>query len=40
LGCQEFYIGVSCLVSSIDNHGAITVGICHEEVQQLSLLIP
>jgi hypothetical protein len=31
LGGQEFHIGASCLVSSIANHGAITVGIGHEE---------
>jgi hypothetical protein len=39
LGDQEFHIGASCLISSIANYGAITVGICHEEAQQLGLLI-
>jgi hypothetical protein len=28
---QEFHVGASCLISSIANHGAITVGIGHEE---------
>jgi hypothetical protein len=40
LGGQEFHIGASCLISSIANYGAITVGIGHEEAQQLGLLIP
>jgi hypothetical protein len=40
LGGQEFHIGASCLISSIASHSAITVGICHEEAQQLGLLIP
>jgi hypothetical protein len=39
LGGQEFHIGASCLISSNANRGAITVGIGHEEAQQLGLLI-
>jgi hypothetical protein len=34
LGGQLFHIGAPCLISSITNHGAITVGIGHEVVQQ------
>jgi hypothetical protein len=40
LGGQEFHTGASSLISGIANHGAITIGIGHEEAQQLSLLIP
>jgi hypothetical protein len=40
LGGQEFHVGASCLVSSIANHDAITIGISHEEVQQLGLFTP
>jgi hypothetical protein len=40
LGGLEFHIGASCLISSIANHGAITVEIGHEKAQQLGLLIP
>jgi hypothetical protein len=40
MGCQEFHIGASCLISRIANHGAVAVGIGHEEAQQLDLLLP
>jgi hypothetical protein len=40
VGGQEFHIGASCLISIIADHGAIMVGVDHEEAQQLGLLIP
>jgi hypothetical protein len=40
MGCQEFHIEASCLISSIANHDANTDGIGHEETQQLGLLLP
>jgi hypothetical protein len=40
LGCQELHIGTSCVILSIVDSGASTVGVGHEEVQQLGLLNP